>query len=241
MNKYEDLKEEILKLKNKGLNFLKILSKNEEKGIPIEIIKDYEIWYTQALNVIKQIIPERLEDFQKLYRNEKRKTTDFNTYVMTDVLRGLALTKADTNTVVYCLILNQEKILESCLSKFDSKIFDIQNILRADVFDSELDSARYLLKNGFLRASGAICGVILEKHLNKVCDDHGLKITKKDPSLATYNDALKENVYDTLEWRRMQRLGDLRNLCDHNKQKEPTKEEVEELIAGTDRVIKTIF
>ena len=88
----------------------------------------------------------------------------------------------------------------------------------------------------FLRAD-----FILEKHLSKVCDDNKIKIAKKEPTLSTYNDALKDNVYDTMEWRRMQRLGDLRNLCDHDKKKEPTKEEVEELILGTDRVIKTIF
>ena len=97
------------------------------------------------------------------------------------------------------------------------------------------------MKNGFLRAAGAICGVILEKHLAKVCLNHNVKITKKDPTISVLNESLKEIAYDTIEWRRMQRLGDLRNLCDHNKDREPTREEVEELIAGTDRVIKTIF
>lgn len=39
----------------------------------------------------------------------------------------------------------------------------------------------------------------------------------------------------------IQHLGDIRNLCDHNKDREPTKEEVEELINGIDQIIKTNF
>lgn len=36
-------------------------------------------------------------------------------------------------------------------------------------------------------------------------------------------------------------MGDLRNLCDHNKETEPTKQEVEELINGVAGLIKTIY
>ena len=39
----------------------------------------------------------------------------------------------------------------------------------------------------------------------------------------------------------IQRLGDLRNLCDHNKQREPIKEDVYELINGVEKVTKTIY
>ena len=56
------------------------------------------------------------------------------------------------------------------------------------------------------------------------------------------NDALKEGgVIDIPQWRFIQRLGDLRNLCDHNKDREPTKDEVAELIDGVDKLTKTVF
>lgn len=57
----------------------------------------------------------------------------------------------------------------------------------------------------------------------------------------TYAHKEQEKVYDIVNWRFIQHLGDIRNLCDHNKDREPTKEEVEELINGTEKVIKTIF
>jgi hypothetical protein len=43
------------------------------------------------------------------------------------------------------------------------------------------------------------------------------------------------------QWRFIQHLGDIRNLCDHAKEREPTKEEIEDLVAGTEKVLKTIF
>ena len=94
---------------------------------------------------------------------------------------------------------------------------------------------------GYYRAAGAICGVVLEKHFSGVCDKRSIILKKKNPTIADYNDALKDNAYDTIEWRRIQRLGDIRNLCDHSKDREPTKDEVEELISGTERTIKTVF
>jgi hypothetical protein len=46
---------------------------------------------------------------------------------------------------------------------------------------------------------------------------------------------------DVPTWRQIQRLGGIRNLCDHNKEREPTKDEVIELIGGVDKVSKTLF
>jgi len=114
--------------------------------------------------------------------------------------------------------------------------------VKADLFDSELDSAKELAQKGFLRDAGAIAGVVLEKHLAQVCTNHSLSIRKKDPNIGDLNDLLKNaGVLDVPAWRQIQRLGDLRNLCDHNKNREPTKEEVLELIEGTDKLSKTLF
>lgn len=67
-------------------------------------------------------------------------------------------------------------------------------------------------------------------------------MTKKDPSINDYNELFKkEDIYDTINWRFIQHLGDIRNLCDHKKQRDPSNDEIEELINGTDKVIKTIF
>ena len=110
------------------------------------------------------------------------------------------------------------------------------------MFDSEIDAARELCKKGFYRAAGAICGVVIEKHLGEVCVQREIKANKKNPAINDYNQLLKDNdVIDIPTWRFIQRLGDLRNLCDHNKNEEPTKENINDLIDGTDKIIKTVY
>jgi len=49
------------------------------------------------------------------------------------------------------------------------------------------------------------------------------------------------NVIDTATWRFIQHLGDLRNLCDHNKDRDPKKEEVDDLLNGVSKATKTIY
>jgi len=137
---------------------------------------------------------------------------------------------------------SQIGILKSCEKRFESSLFDIKQLLQADIFDSELDAARELNKKGFLRAAGAISGVVLEGHLKQVCINHNIVIKKTNPTISDFNQLLKDNeIIETHDWRFIQRLGDIRNLCDHKKQREPTKEEIEELIKGVEKIIKTLF
>ena len=56
------------------------------------------------------------------------------------------------------------------------------------------------------------------------------------------NDLLKkEKVIDLPKYRNIQLLADWRNLCDHKRKPEPTKEKVSELIEGVEKIIKTLF
>lgn len=255
MGKYDDLKKEIKDLINEGIrhyNAIIIYEKialgkplDDEKEAHNEIsffVKNYEKWYTASLRLIKTILPEREKDFVILYRDDKRKAINWQNYTISDALQGKQ-TANDTFHPGNAIrkMLQQVGMLKACLDSFDKKIYDIQVILQADIFDSEIGSAQHLLKMGFLRAAGAICGVVIENHLSTVCISRNITIKKKSPSIADYNDSLKDVAYDTIEWRRIQRLGDLRNLCDHKKDREPTKDEVEELISGTERLIKNIF
>ena len=69
-----------------------------------------------------------------------------------------------------------------------------------------------------------------------------VNISKKAPTIADYNENLKtSSVIDIPTWRFIQLLADIRNLCDHNKNIEPTIEQVNDLINGVEKVIKTIF
>ena len=136
----------------------------------------------------------------------------------------------------------QVAFVNAAKTRFESSLFDIRQLLQADLFDSELEAADHLLKNKFARAAGALGGVVLEKHLGEVCSSHQVTLRKKDPTISDLNDALKAaSVIETAQWRFIQHLGDLRNLCDHDKKVEPTVEQVQELITGVAKVTKTIL
>lgn len=253
MGKYDDLKSELIELIKDGDKLKASLSiyttkfdfsKASEKDIKIitYFYDNYEKWYSKAQVVIKVILPDRYADFCNLYKNDKRKELSWMTYTISDAVQHIINNDKSLHPYKALTRLNQQvAMLEVSLDKFESKIFDIQCILQADVFDSEIESARHLFRMGYLRAAGAICGVIIEKHLAEVCSNHNVVLRKKTPTISDYNDVLKDNAYDTIEWRKIQRLGDLRNLCDHSKEREPVEDELDELINGTTRVIKTIF
>lgn len=206
----------------------------------------YEIWYSECLRVIKQLLPDRLDDFKRQYeRARNRKTADFGTYVIEDYMIGLRVTfggevKVDSKAAIPKL-QNQTAILAAAGARFKSSLFEIRQLVQADLFDSEIASARELHKNKFFRAAGAVAGVVSEKHLAQVCSDHDVKIAERNPGIGDFNEALKAaGTIDVPQWRHISMLGDIRNICDHNKQKEPTESQVADLIDGADKILKTI-
>ena len=224
------------------------LSKNlEEKNIKLysNFKIEYEKWYSEAYEVIKIIIPDRLDDFVSYYKREKRKAITYETYTMSDYLIGLKVTDYFSNSVdtsdSITKLEAQINILKSCKRKFESTLFDLRKIVQADLFDNELEAAKELNKNGYTRAAGAMAGVVLERHLLEVCIQHSINISKKNPTINDYNDALKNNsIIDIPTWRNIQYLTDIRNLCDHKKKLEPTKAQIIDLIDGINKIIKTI-
>lgn len=256
----EQIKKELSALINEGIKILVVES--EEKGgrvkrgeeddaqKPLPTIMSYQSWYTRALPVVRQLIPERYQEFQGQYKLDKRKDTEisFLTYTISDYLIGLRITRGwEKEEVVNPLsaftskFQHQITILRSAQDRIDSVLADIQGVLQSELFDSELDAANELLKKGHLKAAGALAGVTLESHLAKISANHNLKLSK-NPTISDFNDELKnEGIYDVPNWRFIQRLGDIRNLCVHAKDRDPTKDEVDELIKGVEKVIKTLF
>ncbi|NOW95376.1 hypothetical protein [Mucilaginibacter sp. SG564] len=217
-----------------------------KKYTPLNFRDNYEGWYTEALTVVNQLMPNRVDDFVKLYKNERRKEIDFLTYTISDFIIGLVTTRGGAvkvdGSAAFPKFQQQLSILKALQQRFTSSLFDIKQLVQADIFDTEIESAKELSKKGFFRAAGVICGVVIEKHLNQVCNNHKIPLGKKNPTIADFNDLLKNsNVVDVIVWRFIQRLADIRNLCGHNKDREPYKEEVEELIQGVDKIIKTIY
>lgn len=216
----------------------------------IDFSENYQAWYSEALECVRQLLPSRLNDFTGYYevrgRTGKTREIDYENYLIADYLQGIGVTRSGEVLVdgkaAIPKFKQQLNILKSLKQKFESSLFDIRQLVQADVFDNELEVAEELLRKGFVRAAGAVAGVVLEGHLQTVCDNHQITVSKKNPGISDYNDLLKNgNVIDTPDWRKIQHLGDLRNTCDHKKKSDPKKEDIEELIEGVRKITKNLF
>ena len=218
------------------------------KNLP-SFTSEYQSWYSEAHALIKQVLPDRLEDFKSYYEFPRvRKEITAANYRIRDCLQGLSITRGFDRVVIVDgksaipIFAQQLNIVKAAKATLASSLIELTSILQADLFDSEIESARALAKSGFLRAAGAICGVVIEKHLKQACNTHGITIRKKNPTISDLNQALKDkNSISIPQWRFIQHLADIRNICDHDKGKEPEKNEIDDLISGTDKVLKTIF
>lgn len=228
--------------------------KLEKKNIDVkklpDFFREYQNWYTEALVFIKRLIPDREGDFVELYKAPKnRKTLTNENYKIADYCAGLnifeermfQLEATIPHEIVTGLFHHQFTILKSARNRFESSLFDIKQLLQADLFDSELDAATELNKKGFTRAAGAVAGVVLESHLKQVCYNHKITIKNKNPTISYLNNLLKkEEVIDISKFRYIQLLTDWRNLCDHDKNTKPSTEIIIKLIKGVEEIIKTL-
>ena len=222
-------------------------AKEIRKSLPL-FTDAYQPWYSEAKALVRQLLPDRLSDFVSYYEKPKgRRDITYESYRVNDYLQGLSVTRAGGQKVVgpdaaIPQFRQQLAILESVGARFESSLFDIRQLVQADLFDSELDAAEELVKKKFTRAAGALAGVVLERHLALVCNNHGVTTAKKAPTISELNDALKAaDVIDVPQWRFVQHLADIRNLCDHAKKAEPSPEQVGDLVAGVMKITKTLY
>lgn len=208
----------------------------------------YEAWYSEALALVSQVIPDRADDFRHLYKVERRKQIDYETYTLSDYQIRLSVTRGylkepvfDPDGTAFQKFTQQLNIVKAAQKVLTSRLADIRGVLQADLFDSELDAARELLKNGYLRAAGMVSGVVLERHLSEVARRHRVTIRSKARAISHYNDALKNaGILNVPRWRTIQGLADIRNLCGHAGERDPTRDEVTELIGGVGKITKNV-
>ena len=243
-----DIKESIMKdvrvLYDKGLEIAeRFFQKDRQQNFRFE----YQQWYTRASRVIRTLANERYAEFKSYYEiNPRRKNMGYADYVIQDYLKDLvpnqlSYPKFDARDQIMRCLRNQLSIYYSVLDNTGVVLESIDSRLLSELQDAELETSRQLMKIS-LRAAGALAGVVIEHHLQKILSSHRLKIEKTNPTINDLTDQLKsEGVIDTANWRKIGYFADIRNICSHKKAVEPKKEQVTELIEGANWVIKNIF
>lgn len=215
--------------------------------VKIKFHYDYQSWYTRALKIVEVLAKDRYSEFRSYYEiDPKRKKLGYGTYVIQDFFKGVIpseLTHPDFDTKAQVIkgFLNQLTILNSLIYRIDSALNNIEEGIYIELQDAELNTAKGLLKVN-LRAAGALAGVVIETYLQKVAKQHAVSIAKKNPTISDLNDPLKNaGVIDTPTWRKISYLADIRNLCAHKKDVDPSKEQTDEIIEGANWLIKNVY
>jgi hypothetical protein len=244
METKQAIAKEVAALYSEGAELVHALQNDDtELNFPYQ----YQFWYTKALRVVQVLAPDRLAEFRSYYEiDPKRKSLGYGTYVIQDFLKNVAPSSShypefNTKTQALGCFFNQLTIFHSLSERIEATLADISGALLSGLQDSELRTASALIKVS-PRAAGALAGVVIESHLQQVARNHDITLRKMNPTISDLNDPLKQNnVVDIATWRKISYLADLRNLCSHKKDIEPTKEQVTELIEGANWLIKNIF
>jgi len=240
--KSQAIRKAIQDLYKEGAELAVNFQKHQEKQFQY----DYQRWYSKAIKVVASLAPDRYDEFRRYYEiDPKRKSLGYGTYVIQDYMKNVVPSTYqhpdfDARDRTLVCFSNQLTILYAVAERATSILSDIEGELFAQIEDDELAAARKLSKVS-LRAAGALVGVVIEAHLQKVASLRNVKISKKHPTIADLNDPLKAaSIIDLSTWRKITYLADLRNICAHKKDSEPTPSQVEELIQGGEWLVKNV-
>ena len=237
-----DLKLAILVQKKPERIKEKLPKERKKKLSGMDVVAAYKPWYDKSRIVISRLLPEKQDEFKSYCQHPLIRGDHVGFSRRLDESLRSHVTGEDATGLVsgYHLLETQCEILEQAKLNFDLFVAKSQQALHADLLDSMLCVARDFYENGDSRAAVAMAGVVLEQHLRIVLKAHSVRMRKKNISINDYAFVLKDKgIAEFPIWRTVQRLGDLRELC--RRVDEPKKEDVEELINGVDKIIKTLF
>jgi hypothetical protein len=128
-------------------------------------------------------------------------------------------------------------ILRALRSDYEAgRLQSVVELVHADVFADFLEMADYLLQQAYKDPAAVIAGSVLEEHLRKLCDKHGVSTLKPDGSpkkTDTLNSELAAaGVYSKLDQKSVTAWLDLRNMAAHGLYAEYAREQVALMLQG---------
>lgn len=163
-------------------------------------------WFTSSLSLISRVFGESSIHFQSLNKQFK----DYPKWPNVDQAFGVLLSAKD----------DYEK----------EALFDVKQLIEADLFDEFIEQAEHLFDVGYFQAAAVIAGSVLEDALRKLCIKNEIELPNK-PKMDWMNSQLaKVGVYNKLTQKKVTSLADLRNNAAHGNWDTFEKTDVEEML-----------
>ena len=109
-------------------------------------------------------------------------------------------------------------------------LFDVSELINAEVFETHLEYAKYLLDKGHKDASAVIVGGVLEDKLRQLCIKHKLPLKDSKDKYLTIDpmnvNLYKDNVYNLTVQKQILAFAEIRNNAAHGKYDEYTPKQV---------------
>jgi len=199
---------------------------DEIKLIQRKAIKSYQNWYSGAMILVKEYLPERVTEF----------TSNYEVLSFLQLKRSRITSNKDEPVNEFIDVFDTQRgILLSIPDVIEVKEMNLRKLISADFVESELDEVEILFKHKYIRCAGALAGVALEKHLVILCQINNVPYDHKDTINPLATNLYSNNVLDISELKKIEHLGSIRNKCDHPK--DIKKLEVRELIDETKKFI----
>lgn len=110
-------------------------------------------------------------------------------------------------------------------------LYKIEHLVSADLFDSILEHAEYLLSKGHKDPAAILGRVVIEKTLKQIAEREAIELPEKT-KLSKINEILwKKEVYDKITWRLIHGYIDLGNFAAHGDFDKYDNEKVEDMLS----------
>lgn len=196
-------------------------------------------WFRGARELLVQQKYSGLKDFDLCYSTPNN-YMDIGRYLNFDLSEYTKSGLQDAFRLFKKAFLEARALLQALEYEILSRELPVKTELSFEVSATEMDTARGLLDNGkgaevFIRASGVIARVALERHLFTVADSRKLSITtnppsKKHPDVEDVLQTLQKNgVITPIQKSQFDSLFKIANNCAHPKEV-VVKADVERLI-----------
>lgn len=195
-----------------------------QKGIR----RDYEVWYAKGEELVHEYLTQRFEEFEKEYDEIKK-------YLSLD-------DRVASPNAFNCFVdhfMTQQSIVSAVPAKIEVRKLKVRRWLSKRIEKGEIQRARELFEKDFVRASGVIASVSLERHLITMCENsEKVSDFERNHGISRLAQTLYESdVIDKTTWHDLKALASIRGTCAHPE--EPKKEAVRRLINEAEEFIRT--
>jgi hypothetical protein len=220
-------------IKERGLPDISELTEEHivvKKLVPRTFPTQYRQWYACGKAILEVNHDyDSLNEFVQSYKSNQKYLD--STYI------------SEGEQIFICeMIERQMTIIEALPAYLEGRMYDLKLTIASTLMGDELKEARVLFDKGFIRAAGALSGVVLERHIKLRFDTilPAIKYGEKVTLGQLIQKAEAHKLYDVVTIEKMKYLNAVRISCDHDKKSEPKEIEVHDLIEYTRRFIHYI-